>query len=116
MSQCRKAYERLGCNPIWYAVCSSRSTDQGPSTRCFAAGSRPATYNRAEPVRERLLGFHLVQVPGVPVDTFERNERLEDGILMVRQMANTVVVLDYNRLPHPKRGTNVFIHEQTLLL
>ncbi len=39
---------------------------------CVAASRRPTTYNRAEPVREPLLGFHLVNAPGVPVDTLER--------------------------------------------
>ncbi len=39
---------------------------------CIAAGRRPTTHNRAEPVRERPLGFYLVQVAGVSVDTLER--------------------------------------------
>ena len=39
---------------------------------CVALSRRQTTHNRAEPVRERLLGFHLVPIPGVPVDTLER--------------------------------------------
>ncbi len=59
---------------------------------CVAAGRRPSTHNRAEPVREQPLGFHLVQLPGVPVDTLEKvtqNGRLKDRILLVRQIAYT---------------------------
>ena len=83
---------------------------------CVAAGRRPTTNNRAEPVRERPFEFHLVQVPGVPVETLQRvtpNMDDRDRILFLRQMTNTVVVLVDNRLPIPRRGTKAFIHYQT---
>ncbi len=39
---------------------------------CVAAGRRSTTHNRVETMRVRPIRFHLVQVPGVPVDTLER--------------------------------------------
>ncbi len=76
---------------------------------CVAAGRRPNRRNRAE----RPLGSYLVQVPGVTAGTLERvpqDGRLEDRILLIRRMANTVVVIVDNLLPLPRRGTKAFIH------
>ncbi len=40
--------------------------------RSGVVNSRRPTHHRAEPVRERPLSFHLVQVPAVSVDALER--------------------------------------------
>ncbi len=71
-SYCRKTCEGLGCNPIWDAVCSSRSGDQAPSTRLRRRRYENNYAQQSEPVIERQLGFHLVQEPSVHVDTHER--------------------------------------------
>ncbi len=55
----------MGC------VAAGRRTRRLP-LGCVAAGRRPTTHNRAETVRQRPLGVHLVQAPGLPVDTLER--------------------------------------------
>ncbi len=80
---------------------------------CVAAGRIPTTHNRAELRREGPQGFNLVQVPGVPVGALARvilKWGLEDRILFVRRMANTVVVLVGNRFLSPIRGTKAFTH------
>ncbi len=96
------------------AMCSSSSTYLGLLHCCVAAGGRTTTDNRAESARERLLGFNTVQVPGVAVDTLERvtpNGRLEDRILLVRQTANTKVVV--NRFPLPRRSSKILTDYET---
>ncbi len=84
---------------------------------CVPVGMRPTTLNRAKSVRECPIGFHLVQVPGVPADTLDRataNGRLDDRILLEPRIATNVLVAVDNRLLLPRRDTKALIRYQTL--
>ncbi len=84
---------------------------------CMNRGRRTTTYNIAKPAMEQFLGFHLVQVPDVPVDKIERVSikwGLEDKILLIREIANNIVVEIDNRLNFTKIGSKVLFDYQIL--